>query len=139
MRARPGYPGLARGALLSLILAGAAMGTGCVTVPEPREQLAVAQSAINDAVRSGAREHAPAELRLAQDKLQRAHQLTRNKEHSEALQLAEQAAMDARLAEAKAASAKAQLAAREVERSLDTLRRELRYQDSRGPIQGGGQ
>ena len=126
-----------RGGLTGAVLMGAAVLAGCAGMPAPKEQIAVAQTAVNDAVRAGAPKYAPAELRLAEDKLKRALQMTDNRNQEEAKRLAEAAEVDARLAEAKATEARSREAANQVQQSLDALRQELRLNESTGSNQGG--
>ena len=110
---------LAVGACAAVILAG------CASVPAPTEQMAVSKSAIANAASAGGAEAAPVEMRSAQDKLDRANRAMDRKEYVEARQLAEDAQVDARLAEKKAESTKAGKSAAVIEEDLRVLREEL--------------
>lgn len=98
---------------------------GCATVNPPTEQLAVSKMAVSNAVSAGGNEFASAEMRSAQDKLDRANQAMTAKDYENAQSLAEQAQVDAQLAAAKARTAKAQKAAATVQEDSRVLRQEL--------------
>lgn len=101
------------------------LSAGCATTPPPVDLMSRADSAVQDAERGGAREHAPLELRFAREKLSAAQAAMGRKDHDEARRLAEQAIANARLAEAKADAADARAAAREVRKGVEALRSEL--------------
>lgn len=110
-------------ALLSAGLLGLA---GCATTSKaPVEQVAVARSAVTDAVSAGSVELAPLELRTAQEKLDRANAAMSDKAYDDARRYAEAAEADARLAAVTARSAKAQRAVLEVESGIRALREEI--------------
>ena len=100
--------------------------TGCAsaTLP-PTEQMAVSKSAIANAVSAGGTEYAPVEMRNAQEKMDRASRAMDKKDFDEARWLAEEAQVDARLAEKKAQSAKAQKAASVMQEDIRVLREEI--------------
>jgi len=98
---------------------------GCASVPAPTEQIAVSKAAVANAVGAGGPEFAPAEMRTAQDKLDRANQAMAAKEYERARWLAEESQVDAQLAVTKARSAKAQKAAYAVQEDSRVLREEL--------------
>lgn len=103
----------------------AAVVAGCASVPAPREQIEVSKAAVANAVGAGGPEFAPAEMRTAQDKLDRANQAMAAKDYERARWLAEGAQVDAQLAVTKARSAKAQKAAYAVQEDSRVLREEL--------------
>jgi len=105
-------------------LASAVMA-GCASIPAPTEQLAVSKAAVTNAVDAGGTEFAPAEMKTAQDKLDRANQAMAAKDYESARSLAEHAQVDAQLASTKARSAKAQKAALAVQEDSRVLREEL--------------
>jgi hypothetical protein len=109
-------------ALLSLTLLGIA---GCATTPPPSEQMAVARTAVADAVSAGAADYASVDLRSAQDELDRANTAMGARDYDRAQRLAESAEADANLAATRARSAKAQRAVAEVKESIRVLREEL--------------
>jgi Domain of unknown function (DUF4398) len=103
----------------------AAVMAGCASVPAPTEQIAVSKAAVANAVGAGGPEFAPAEMRTAQEKLDRANQAMAAQDYERARWLAEQAQVDAQLAVAKAGSAKAQQAANALQEDTRVLREEL--------------
>jgi hypothetical protein len=74
----------------------------CASTPIPNEKIAVAKESVQRAEQSGAPELAPVEMAAARDKLARAEKAAADREAVPANQLAEQANVDARLAEATA-------------------------------------
>jgi len=104
--------------------------TGCGT-PAPREQLGAARNAVRQAEMSEAAGFARLELRDAQTKLAAAEAAFRNNENLRARLLAEQAAVDAELAQSRADAAIAQ-------RNADEMRRSVEALGGRGPAAGPG-
>jgi hypothetical protein len=104
---------------------------GCSTVPPPKDSIAAADLAVREANKSKAPQYSPLELRKAMDKLDEAKRAMDKEEYIRARRLAEEALVDAQLAEAKAASEDARRAANDVRQSLETLRREAE-RSSRG-------
>lgn len=102
-----------------------AVVSACAGVPPPTEQMAVSKSAIANAMSAGGSEFAPVEMRAAQDKMDRANLAMGKEDYAIARGLAEQAQVDARLAEKKAESAKAQKAASVVKEDTRVLSDEL--------------
>lgn len=117
----------------AMVLAGCAtvFVGGCASIPAPTEQFAVSKAAVADAVNAGAPEHAPFEMKIARDKLDRANVALVANDNDRALQLAEQVEVDAKLAEAKARSVKAQQAAAVSSESTRVLREELDRKNDR--------
>jgi hypothetical protein len=105
--------------------------TGCSTVAPPKDRMAAAELALQEANKSKAPQYAPLELRMAADKLDEAKRAMNKEEYILARRLAEEALVDAQLAEAKAASEDARRAASDLRQSLETLRREAE-RSSRG-------
>ena len=100
--------------------------SGCATTtPAPTEQMAVSKSAIANAVSAGGSEYAAVEMRSAQEKMDRANRAMEKKDYENARWLAEEAQADARLAEKKAQSAKAQQAASVMQDDIRVLREEI--------------
>lgn len=112
--------GRAAAALIPLALVAA-----CATTPPPTDLMSRANSALSEAEQSGARQHAPLEMRFAREKYAAAQSAMGREDYQEARRLAEQAIANARLAEAKADAADARAAAQEVRKSVEALRREL--------------
>lgn len=108
---------------LALASAVLALLGGCASTPPPTDKLALAESAIQHAERSGAQQAAPGELGAAREKLQRAQSSAKN-DAPQAARLAEQAEADATLAESRAEAQRARNALATVQQSLDALREE---------------
>jgi hypothetical protein len=111
--------GAAVGALLGLAACGS-------TPPPPVGEMSAAQTAVTAAEQANAAQHAPAELDRARDKLVRAQAAMQQDDNSDARRLAEQALVDARLAEARARAEVARQNAEQVQSSVDALRSEAR-------------
>lgn len=95
----------------------------CASNPAADEQIAVAKQSVARAEQAGAPQAAAAELATARDKLTRAEKA--NDEHDRlAVQLAEQANVDAQVAEATARQQRSQKAAADFEASMQTLQQE---------------
>ncbi len=110
---------LAVGACAAVLIAG------CASVPPPTEQIAVSKVSIANAVSAGGAEYAPVEMRSAQEKLDRANAAMAKEDYADARRYAEQAQADARLAEKKAQSGKAQKSAAVMQDDIRVLREEL--------------
>ena len=104
--------------------AAALVGAGCATVPAPNETLSNAEYAIRKAEEREATQFAPLEIRVAKDKIEQARLSMAAGDNRQARRFAEQAAVDAQLAEAKARAARAEATAREIEKSIEALRSE---------------
>jgi hypothetical protein len=96
----------------------------CATSPIPNEKIAVAKASVQRAEQAGAPELAPVELATARDKLQGAEKAAADHDAKPATQLAEQADVDAQLAEATAQENRSHKAAMELDASLQALRQE---------------
>ena len=110
---------------IGIALAAAIFMAGCASIPAPTEQMAISRTAINNASSAGANELAPQQLKSAMEKMGAAEQAMREKDYVRARQLAEQAQVDAQLAEATARSAKEQKAADALQESNRVLREEI--------------
>ncbi len=109
-----------------VLLSALAFGLGaCASPPMPTDQIAVSAAAIAHAEAAGGQTLAPAEMGMARDKMRRANLAVAAQTPTEARRLAQQAQLDALLAEAKAESAKAQKAADEVQAASRALREEM--------------
>jgi hypothetical protein len=96
---------------------------GCAQAPAPHEQLSTAELALARARTAGAERHAPVELARAADKLQAAHAAVRARVYLRARILAEQALVDAELAEVEAQAAQAQGTARHLRERVEQQHR----------------
>lgn len=109
--------------LTALALGCSLFLVGCAGNP-PSERYAVAQSALNAAVSAGGTEYAPLEMQAAQDKFRQASIAMHDKNYDEARRLAEQAELDARVAERKAQAGKAERALQDARQGIQELRNE---------------
>ena len=87
--------------------------------------VAVSKNAVENAVSAGAADLAPEEINAARAKMMRANQALAAKDYTLARDLANQAQADAKLAQSKANSAKAQAAASALDADLRVLRNEV--------------
>jgi Domain of unknown function (DUF4398) len=92
--------------------------------PVADETIAVAKAAVQRAEQSGAPQAAPVELASARDKLARAEKANADHRAKPAIELADQATVDAQVAEAMAQKERADKAAAEFDASMATLRQE---------------
>ena len=111
--------GIAACAATAIVLAACA-----TTSPVPDEKIAVAKASVQRAEGSGAPELAPVELAAARDKLARAEQADAAKQLLPASELADQANVDAQLAEATAQQQRSHKAAMEFDATMQALRQE---------------
>ena len=98
---------------------------GCASIPAPTEQIATSKAAVDDALSAGGNEFAPLQLKSAIDKMEAAERAMGDKNYVLARQLAEQAQIDAQLAQAMARTNKAQKAADALQESSRVLRQEI--------------
>ncbi|MGH7874817.1 MAG: DUF4398 domain-containing protein [Candidatus Binatia bacterium] len=103
----------------------------CSSVRPPTATVSQAELAIRQADQSKASQYAPLELRNAQEKYAAAEKAMRNEEYLKARRLAEEALVDAQLAENKANSAIARQNAAELQKTIETLRAETERGSSR--------
>ena len=115
-------PPFAKCATLGIALVVTA--AGCASTPIPNEKIAVAKASLQHAEQSGAPELAPVEMSQARDKLSRAEKAAADHDAQPATELAEQANVDAQLAEATAQEKKSHKAAMEFDASMQALRQE---------------
>ncbi len=108
-------------------IACAALSVGAVALaanPIANEKIAVAKASVQRAEQSGAPELAPVEMATAREKLARAEKAATDREPKPATMLAEQADVDAQVAEATAQQARSHKAAMEFDASMQALRGE---------------
>jgi HEPN domain-containing protein len=86
---------------------------------------------ISQAAQIGAADYAPLELREARRKLDEARRAYDQKEYKKAAILAEQARVDAELAQIKTLSGKAQKAVTELRESIRLLKEEVEMRETR--------
>ena len=92
--------------------------------PVADEKIAVAKASLDRAEQSGAPQAAPVELATARDKLARAEKANADHKPKPAALLADQANIDAQVAEAMAQQARSRKAATEFDTSMQALRQE---------------
>jgi hypothetical protein len=113
-----------RAALLTGAALTALLGA-CASTPPPTDQIAVSTAALAHAAGAGSAELAPMETSMARDKLVRARAALANNDNDLALALAQQAQVDAQLAESKTESIKARKTAEAMQEANRALREEL--------------
>ena len=96
----------------------------CASTPLPNEKIAVAKASLQRAEGSGAPEFAPVEMATAREKLASAEKANADGKLLPANMLAEQANVDAELAEATAQEQRSHKAAAEFDTSMQALRQE---------------
>lgn len=102
------------------------LAAGCSSLKTPATaDVAVSKAAVADAASAGGAEFAPMEMKSARDKLDLAKQAMIAKDYKRAIDLANEAQADAKLAQAKANSAKAQQAAQALQDDIRFLREEV--------------
>jgi hypothetical protein len=110
------------------VLCGAAvvLTVGCSSLKTPAtSDVAVSKAAVDNAVSAGGAEFAPVEMSSAREKMALANKAMAAKNYKLAIDLASQAQADAKLAQGKANSAKAQAAADALQDDIRVLREEL--------------
>ncbi len=95
---------------------------GCASEPQPRESIAKAEMAIQDATRTGAAATEGALLGSAQRKYDQALQDMRNDHNVTARRLAEEAVVEARLASVRAAAAAQNRETTEMRKAVDAIK-----------------
>jgi hypothetical protein len=108
--------------LLATGAGAAAYASNSGTVAD--EKIALAKASLERAEQSGAPQAAPVELATARDKLARAEKAKADHDPKPAALLADQANIDAQVAEAMALQARSQKAALEFDTSMQALRQE---------------
>lgn len=112
-RTRPVFAALAMTSLL-----------GCASDPAPSEQLKLTEQAVAQAVAVGAADDEP-DMAAAQSKLTQARADMADKSYKDARMQAEEAELDARLAEARLLTRKSDEQLTQVNARLDRLRKQL--------------
>jgi len=115
-----------RRGLALLSVAALALTVGCTSLKTPvTADLTVSKAAVDNAAGAGGAQYAPVEMNAAREKLALANKAMLAKDYKEARELANQAQADAKLAQSKANSEKAQAAAVVLEDDIRVLREEL--------------
>lgn len=103
----------------------------------PKEKISEGDKAVLEAKGSNASLNAPAELKAAEDKLEKAKAAFGKKDYNEATRLAEQASVDAEYARAKGGSEKAKKEAEDLRQNIKTLRQDIERLSKEIALQGG--
>jgi Domain of unknown function (DUF4398) len=111
-------------ARITALMAATMWFSACATSPVADEKIAVAKASLQRAEQAGAPQTAPVELASARDKLARAEKANADHNLQPATMLAEQANMDAQVAEATAQQERSHKAAVEFDASMRALRQE---------------
>jgi len=115
-----------RHGLALLSAAALALTVGCTSLKAPATaDVAVSKAAVDSAAGAGGAQFAPVEMNAAREKLALANKAMLAKDYKEARELANQAQADAKLAQSKASSVKAQAAADVLQDDIRVLREEL--------------
>ncbi len=114
----------------SLVAGSIYLLCGCASMPPPNDEITRAQTAVNEAAEVESQDYAPLALRNARAKLQDARNAIEQEDFERAKQRAEEAQVDAELAEQKALSAKAEKSAQEIQKSIRLLRKEMGIPES---------
>lgn len=116
-------------ALWIKLLAAIAVATtvGCSSMKTPATaDVAVSKAAVDSAAGADGAQYAPLEMRSAREKMAKANKAMADKDYEVASDLANQAQADANLAQGKASSAKARMAADAIQDDIRVLREELK-------------
>jgi hypothetical protein len=113
-------------ALLAACVMGLVTAPGCATRGSPPgDAIGAAEYALRKASEDGAGEFAPVDIRKAQDKLEKARAARAEGADQTAIRLANEVALEAQLAEAKAGNVRIHRARDEIQKSLDDLQAEI--------------
>ncbi|MFJ4348614.1 DUF4398 domain-containing protein [Pseudomonas sp. NPDC089401] len=112
----------------SLILAVAMLGlAGCANDPAPNEQMRITEQALEQAKAVGANDQVET-LKLAEDKFARARSNMLTEDYRDARMRAEQAELDARLAEAQVLNQKSEEQLQLLQSRIKRLHKQLEVQ-----------
>ena len=110
--------------IVFILLAAAACVTAQAGNQITDDKIAVAKAAIDQAEQAGGPDAAPVEMASARDKLARASKAVADHDSARAGAWADQASIDAQVAQATAAQRRSRKAAEEFDAGLQTLRQE---------------
>ena len=119
----------------AVLAAGALAGCAANRPVERSDDLAQAKASVDEAQRNGAAQYGAAELDLARQKLTAAQRALDDKDEQRAHELADEAKLDADLAQAKAENQEQQAALAEIKDSIRTLQDESRRDEPRPTVQ----
>ncbi|AMC33206.1 DUF4398 domain-containing protein [Janthinobacterium sp. B9-8] len=99
---------------------------GCNSMKTPATaNVAVSDAAVENAAGAGGGKYAPVEMNMAREKMVQAHKAMAVKDYKLATDLANQAESDAKLAQSKANSGKAEVAEQALQDDIRVIREEL--------------
>jgi len=110
---------------LAILIPTLLMAACMVPKPAP-EAFTRAEQAIETAVRAGAEEHSPVELRFAREKLAEAHKGMELKQYDKAIYLIEQSEINSELAIEKTRTAVTRARVAETSREVEILKEDFR-------------
>ncbi|MBF0302571.1 MAG: DUF4398 domain-containing protein [Desulfamplus sp.] len=106
--------------------------TGCAAkVVKPIKNISDAEMAIKMAIENSATVNAPLDVRIAEDKLQKAREAAKREDFILAQRLADEASMDARVAEVKSQTQKIKRMEKDLRDSIETLQNEVNRNQQR--------
>ena len=97
----------------------------CAGARPTEESFSVAETAIDAAVRAGAEEHSPVELRFAREKLAEAHKGVEYKQYDKSIVLVEESEINSELAIEKSRAAEIRNKVAELARQNEILREDF--------------
>lgn len=119
--------------LRNALLCATALGiVACASTPMPVDKLAVAKTSVERAEQAQAAQFAQVELQNARTKLAAAQSAAEKKNGEAAARMADQADVDAQLAESTARAKQQEQLVTEMEKSLTDLRNETQRRDATG-------
>ncbi|MBF0468766.1 MAG: DUF4398 domain-containing protein [Desulfamplus sp.] len=113
-------------AMVIVLFFSSAFITGCASkgVP-PLKNISDAEMAIKEAKESSATVNAPLDVRIAEEKLQKARETAKREDYISAQRLADEALMDAKIAQVKSQTKKVKNMEQELRESIETLQNEV--------------
>lgn len=128
MKSLPYAPSLAGAIALMFALSLFVVLSGCASAPVSSQPMAVAEAAVQRADTSSTSENAAGELQIATNKLARARQAVNDKDYERARIFAEEAEVDAQVAELHAQSERSRMAAHESQNAARDMGDEINRQ-----------
>jgi hypothetical protein len=112
--------------VIGCILLTMIMVAGCGSkIKPPHDVISNAEMAINRAIEADALSYAPLDIRYAQEKIAKAKEFMAKGNHEEAYQMAEDAILDAQVAEAVTRAEKSKELSQKMQNNIDSLRKEI--------------
>ena len=112
--------------MVVVLVFAAVISTGCASKSfAPIKNISDAEIAIKSAKEANATVNAPLDIRIAEDKLQTARENIKKDDYVSARRLADEAFMDAKLAQEKSRTAKAKKLENQLRETIETLQNEI--------------